>query len=193
MEESQYELDQRKAAEEAHQQRLEEVQNVEEKVQEELKKEEEAAAADIPMPQPKQRGPITAVGEAAKDLIDGSLMNDYVVKPISDAVLGTDLPTSDEQEQIADDYYEKQDAKPEGLSKFLSNTSRNVEAAGEGFVGGGLVPFLAADLANQDAPWSRPPARMENSFFAPILFEIGEIAGAMTVAGMAGVPVSGLL
>ena len=55
------------------------------------------------MPQPKQRGPLTAVGEAAKDLVDGSLMNDYVVKPISDAVLATDLPTSDEQEQIADD------------------------------------------------------------------------------------------
>ena len=159
-------------------------------------------------PVERSEGPLTQLGRGIDYVISGDIIKDAAANLVNvseedikrvEELTGKDIPEqfrfagAKEIEEGKVKQTEVMEAEEEGFNKFLFNTSRNLEATAKGMKAGMLLPAtVLADFNNQAAPWSTPPARMENSFWAPLLFEIAEITTPSIMLGAAGAPIFGM-
>ena len=160
----------------------------------------------------RDRGVISQVGEALQYAAGGDLFQDAMnAGPAAFNALAQQLPDNDITRPIkgvvsavdkailsADELnaYKEQKGKEVAesgslMDKATIGTLTNVEGLTTGVQAGVAIPFtVAARLANQDNPWSDPPAVVKDSPIAEPLFTVAEIltptllsGGAAAVAG----------
>ena len=91
---------------------------------------------------------------------------------LDDFVRGSEEMKAD-KEMLNQDRIERRE---EGEGNALDPVLDTVEGVAEGMAGGIAMPFtVAARLANQNAPWSDPPAQLSGSPLGEIAFEITQI------------------
>ncbi len=172
---------------------LEESQQVVEPEVEEQPTEEAQPTAvvddDMPMPQERPEGVLTAVGNVVEDILSGDAMANTL-----SALTGGALMNAEELEQRTQARKEQVQEEGNFFEKALFGTQENLEAVAGGARAGVMLPITGvAQLTGQATPWSSAPARIKESAVGNLLFEFAEIAvPTLLTGGVAGSVMKGV-